>query len=73
MTDRIKGCWVTFNHDMREDDAQPTLNAILALKNVLGVTPFTTQPDDYFNRERIKREYQQKIWEVFEKSIPEYK
>jgi hypothetical protein len=32
MSDRLKGCIVSFDHDIREDDAEFYLNAIRAIK-----------------------------------------
>jgi hypothetical protein len=35
MTDRLKGCVVTFDQDLRTDDAEAILNAIRMVKGVL--------------------------------------
>lgn len=37
MTDKIKGFWVALDHDMREDDAQKIIDAVLCIKNVIDV------------------------------------
>ena len=48
MTARVKGCWVAFEQDLREDDAVPLLDAIQQLRGVLAVeagTPDTQRLD----------------------------
>ncbi len=39
MTDRYAGFVVVLDEDVREDDAQATINAIRQIKGVLGVEP----------------------------------
>lgn len=46
MTDRLKGCTVVFEHDVRTDDAESTLNAIRAIRGVLKVEPILSVADD---------------------------
>ena len=67
MTDRLKGLTVVFDDDIREDDAQPLIDAIGQLRGVLSVEPVKTTAEDYYARQRIARELKQKIYAVFEK------
>ena len=39
MTDRLKGCTVVFDRDIRVDDAEHLLDAIRMLRGVIDVTP----------------------------------
>jgi hypothetical protein len=64
MTDRLKGVWVTFDKDIRTDDAQPIIDAIKCLRHVLSVEPNVTDVPDYMARERVRMEYSEKLWEV---------
>ncbi|HEY1956712.1 MAG TPA: hypothetical protein VGH28_13925 [Polyangiaceae bacterium] len=64
MTDRVKGCWVAFDCDIRTDDVEPLLNAIRHLRHVQAVTTSVRDPDDWMNRERIRRELGEEILNV---------
>ena len=62
MTDRFKGCVVTFDRDIREDDVEPLLTALRMLKGVVSVETSVVDPEDHMNRSRIRREMEKKIW-----------
>jgi hypothetical protein len=64
MTDRIKGCWVSFERDIREDDAGPLLQAIQQLRGVSAVTADPADPADWMARDRVRRELSEKLWAV---------
>lgn len=64
MTDRFKGVVVTFEEDIREDDAEKLLNAIWMLKGVIDVTPSVANVDDHLARERVRRELGRALMEV---------
>lgn len=66
MTDRLKGITVVFKDDMREDDAEHIINAVLMIKGVLKVTTLKLDADDYINRERIKSEMRKKLFDVLD-------
>lgn len=66
MTDRIKGFFVTLDSDIRIDDVQPIMNAILQLKHVIAVEPNVGNHNDWMNRERVKMELRAKLWEVLD-------
>lgn len=66
MTDRIKGCWVAFDHDYREDDVELILDAIRMIKGVAAVSTndTVTSSDDWMARQNVKREIADKILEL---------
>lgn len=62
MTDRYKGCVVTFDRDVREDDVEPLMLAIRMLRGVKSVDLKMANVDDHMNRERIRSEIEEKLW-----------
>lgn len=64
MTDRLKGCLVVFDRDLRDDDAQPTIDAIRQLRGVSDVTTSLATPEDALNRLRMRRELINQIYEL---------
>jgi len=64
MTDRIKGFYVTLDKDYRDDDVETIKNAILMIKGVISVKESIVDSDDHINRERIRQELIQKLWDV---------
>lgn len=64
MTDRLKGCTVAFEKDIRVDDAEFLLNAIRQLRGVLSVTPSISTPEDWIAQERARRELGEKLIEI---------
>ena len=64
MTDRLKGCTVVFERDIREDDAEHILNAIRMLKGVLKVEPSISTADDWMAQERARHDIGQKLLKV---------
>lgn len=67
MTTRLNGLVVAFENDIREDDAQSIIDAILMIKGVASVTANTVQHDDYILRSRIKAEIEKALYEAFQK------
>lgn len=65
MTTRLKGVLVTFEDDIREDDAESRINAIRCIRGVLSVEPIPSDVDDYMARERAKWELWKKISDIF--------
>jgi len=65
MTDRLKGLVVAFETDIREDDAQCIIDAILMIKGVCGVSMHVSNPDDYMNRMLIKQEVRDKLLQLY--------
>lgn len=66
MTDRLKGCWVAFDRDIRDDDAEPLIAAIQQMRGVLAVEPSIMTPDDWMARERVRRELTDKLYQALE-------
>ncbi len=64
MTDRLKGLVVAFDKDIREDDAECIINAILMIKGVSGVHTSISSSEDYMNRQQIKMEMTGKFYDV---------
>jgi hypothetical protein len=70
MTDRLKGLIVTFDCDVREDDAQAVIAAIKQLRGVIDVTGSVADFGDHMNRERIRQELRQKLWDALKDETP---
>ena len=56
MSTRLKGVLVTFEEDVREDDAAATLAAIRQIRGVLSVDPVPADIDDHMARARVRHE-----------------
>ncbi len=54
MTDRYAGYVVTLQNDVREDDAEDTINAIRQIKGVVGVQPVRVTPELQIAEERAR-------------------
>ncbi|MBW2600024.1 MAG: hypothetical protein JRC60_08140 [Deltaproteobacteria bacterium] len=65
MTDRIKGFSVSLSSDMREDDCQGIIGAILMIKGVSAVERHVSDPDDWYARQHVKEELRGKILELW--------
>ncbi len=61
MTDRFKGVVVGFTDDIREDDAEPFMNAIRMLRGVASVDPLVADPTDHLARSRTRHELRAKL------------
>ena len=66
MSDRIKGYIVTLDGDYKEEDAVEIRNAIRMIKSVLNVESNVTDINDHMNRNQIKNELRNKLWEILE-------
>lgn len=64
MTDRLKGCWVAFDRDIREDDAEQMLNAIRMVKGVSAVDTSVANPNDWIARQRVRDEIGKKVLDI---------
>ncbi len=65
MTDRLKGCFVAFESDIREDDAESLINAIKHLRGVAAVNVDVADVEDWNARERVKHELWLKVYGAF--------
>lgn len=66
MTDRIKGVLVTFEGDIREDDAESIISAIRMVKRVHSVEPYVKGAEDYMEYERGRHDTKMKLFEWLE-------
>jgi hypothetical protein len=64
MTDRVKGCYVAFEKDYREDDVECTLNAIQRIKGVLKVTASKVDHGDWTAEQRADMKWRERIYEL---------
>jgi hypothetical protein len=64
MTDRLKGVFVTFEQDIREDDAQATIAAIMQIRGVIDVSPSVAEIRDHTARVRARTELIRQIREL---------
>jgi len=65
MTDRVKGLYVALEEDYRTDDVECIIEAIKMIKGVTNVRESIVNPDDHFNRERVKREIRNDIMKLY--------
>ena len=64
MTDRHWGYVVTLEREIREDDAEETINALRMIKGVLKVEPVVGSPMDYITVARARAAIATKLWEA---------
>jgi hypothetical protein len=62
MTDRLKGVLVTFDKDIRDDDAKPLIEALKMIKGVQSVKPYVSGGEDYMMYHRGYQDCKEKIW-----------
>ncbi len=66
MTDRIHSFVVVLDKEIREDDAEATIQAIRQIKNVIKVIPQIATVDHYVAKSQARYELQNKLWKMFE-------
>ncbi len=64
MTDRINGFWVALDADIRDDDVEPLINAILQLRGVIKVKGHVTTSTDWLARARVRQELTAKLFDA---------
>jgi hypothetical protein len=64
MTDRFKGCTVSFERDIRDDDVEPLLDAIRMLRGVAGVTGVMNEHSDWMARTRVRSELSSALFDA---------
>lgn len=64
MTDRLKGVWVAFERDIRDDDAEAIIKAIRMIRHVAAVKGNIADSNDWINRMQIRTELGEKLWAV---------
>jgi len=68
MTDRYAGLVVTLERDIREDDAEPILDAIRLIRGVASVEPVIGDYRTHMAEQRARLRYRKLLWKVFEES-----
>lgn len=69
MTNRFYALTVVLDKDIREDDAEKIINAILMIKHVLSVEGNVSSPETWMAEERAKINIAKKIWDVLHDKI----
>lgn len=64
MTTRLKGLVVTFERDIREDDAEGIIEAIRHIRGVLAVANVPTNVDDYIIEARVRNDIERRIFDA---------
>lgn len=64
MTNRHVGYLVVLEEPIREDDAEPIINAIQHIKGVLEVKPVENDPKIQIAKLQVRSELASKIWAV---------
>lgn len=67
MTDRINALTVVLERDIREDDAQPLIDAIKMMKGVISVTSNIVTPDSYVAQIRANNKVTNTLSELINK------
>lgn len=70
MTDRIKGFYVALEENVREDDAEPIMNAVSQLRGVLAVEPLRVESADWVATQRVRNELVTRLFEVLKPPSP---
>ena len=66
MSDRFKGVYVAFEEDVKDEDAESTIEAIKHIRGVAGVTPeVLDNSTDWMARMRVKSELRDKILDLW--------
>ena len=66
MTDRFNKLVVVLDKDLREDDAEPLMNAIRQMRGVLSVEGNVVTTGDHVATVRVKHELSQKVFEFIQ-------
>jgi hypothetical protein len=63
MTDRHAAYIVVLGDDIRDDDAQPIINALRMVKGVISVEPVVADWNLHIAQTRANQEWQERVWE----------
>lgn len=69
MSARVIGVMVSFDTDMRQEDAEAIMRAIECIRHVRTVEPHVVDEVDWLAREKVRGEWAAKIWEVLQPSV----
>lgn len=64
MTDRVFALTVTLSDSIRDDDAQPIIDAIRMIRGIAGVVPIVADAQLHYAEERARQELEAKLWAV---------
>ena len=64
MSDRINTITVVLDREIRDDDCEHILSAMLMIKGVLRVKANVADHSEYMAEERAKHDLGQKLWNV---------
>ncbi len=64
MTERLKGFVVHLEEHIREDDAQPIIDAIRMIKYVLAVRPLVADYEHIMAVDEAKHDLKKKVYDV---------
>lgn len=65
MSDRVSGFVVVLDGDYKDEDAEHIQETLMMLKCVAAVRPVVATPADLINRERVRIEFREKLFNVF--------
>lgn len=66
MTDRYIALTVILDREIREDDAEPVIEAIRMIKGVSKVTPVVSNPDTHYAYDKARREIMKNVYDAIE-------
>lgn len=69
MSDRVKGCVVTFEADMHPDDVAPILAAIGQLRGVVSVETSVVDVSDVINRRMVAHGIKARVWAALQDEV----
>lgn len=64
MTDRLNALTVVLDRDIRDDDAQPLIDAILQLRGVLSVEGNVSNTGSHIAQSRAEQAIRERLWEA---------
>lgn len=67
MTDRLKGVYVAFDRDIRDDDAESIIKAIEMVRGVAGVTPNISTAGEFDARCKVREEIREDLLAMMKK------
>ena len=71
MTDRLAGILVTLEKDIREDDAEPVLDAIRQIRGVAAVDPVLSNIGIHLAETRARTRLRRDLWRVLNPELPQ--
>ena len=70
MTDRINSLTIVLEKDVRDDDVEALISAVMQLRNVLSVEKNVTNVSDVVARQRARQELGKKLLDVLYPKTP---